>query len=58
MIKGQTEMSEWKECKLGDIINSNVSSITTSFPYDRIFYIDTGSITAGKLETYQEMKLS
>ncbi len=46
-------MNEWKECKLGDVVNSNVVSITTAYPHRLIKYLDTGSITCGKLDSYQ-----
>jgi type I restriction enzyme S subunit len=50
-------VSEWKECKLGEVIFSNVSSITASYPHKTIKYLDTGSITCGKLDLFQEISL-
>lgn len=47
----------WKECKLGDVVVSNAKSITTEYPYKTIQYLDTGSITCGKLDSYQECLL-
>lgn len=51
-------MSEWKECKLGDVVSSNNQSITNGYPYKTIQYLDTGSITEGKIEGYQEYNIS
>ncbi len=48
----------WRECKLGDVIYSNVSSITASYPHKTIKYLDTGSITCGKIDSFQEIPLS
>ena len=50
-------MSEWKECKLEDIISSNQSSITSKYPYKEIAYLDTGSITCGRIDSLQEIPL-
>src|SRR5690554_3329212 len=50
-------MGEWKECKLGDVIYSNQQSIGKNYPYKTIKYLDTGSITRGKIEGYQEFTL-
>jgi len=46
-----------KECKLGDIITSNPRSISKDYPHQLIQYLDTGSITHGKIEGYQEFSL-
>jgi len=51
-------MSEWKECKLGEVIYSNGSSITASYSHKTIKYLDTGSITCGKIDSFQEILLS
>lgn len=51
-------MSEWKECKLGEVIYSNRSSITASYSHKTIKYLDTGSITCGKIDSFQEIPLS
>lgn len=50
-------MSEWKEYKLGDVIKSNATSITNTYSHKVIQYLDTGSITCGKLDSYQEIEL-
>jgi len=51
-------MSEWKECKLGDVISSNKQSIDKNYSHRTILYLDTGSITRGKIDGYQEYLLS
>lgn len=51
-------MSEWKECKLGDVVSSNNQSISVDYPFKEILYLDTGSITEGKVESLQNYKLS
>jgi len=56
-VESEAGMSEWKECKLGDIASSNLKSITKDYSYETIYYLDTGSITCGKLESYQKLSL-
>ena len=51
-------MGKWKECKLGDVVKTNVRSITSGYPHKNILYLDTGSITSGKIETYLSIPLS
>lgn len=41
----------------GDVIISNVQSINKDYPHKTIQYLDTGSITCGKLDSYQEFLL-
>lgn len=47
----------WRECKLGDVIISNAQSITKDYPHKTIRYLDTGSITCGKIHSIQEYSL-
>jgi len=51
-------MSEWRECALSSVATSNNHSIGKNYTYETIQYLDTGSITNGKIEGYQEVKLS
>ena len=51
-------MSEWREYKLGDLIETNKKSIGKNYPYSRILYLDTGSITCNNIESYQEFELN
>jgi type I restriction enzyme S subunit len=50
-------MKEWKEYKLGDLIQTNCNSIGRDFNFSKILYLDTGSITQNKIETLQEIDL-
>lgn len=50
-------MSEWKECKLRAVITSNVQSINKDYSHNTIQYLDTGSITCGKVDSFQELSL-
>lgn len=50
-------MSEWKEYKLGEVIKTNVESIGKDYPYSKILYLDTGSITRNNIDQYQEFEL-
>lgn len=50
--------SNWKECKLGEHIYINSRSIDKNYPYKEIEYLDTGSITGGKIESLQHFKLA
>ncbi|MGE5558512.1 MAG: restriction endonuclease subunit S [Bacillota bacterium] len=42
---------------MGKVISSNNKSITNEYPHKKILYLDTGSITCGKLESYQEINI-
>lgn len=48
----------WRWVRLGDVIKSNQQSIDKSYKYTLIEYLDTGSITEGKIESFQTYKLS
>jgi type I restriction enzyme, S subunit len=51
-------MTEWKEYKLGELVQTNKKSINSDYPFEEIEYLDTGSITRGKIESFQKYKLS
>jgi len=51
-------MSEWKEVKLGGCIETNKQSIGKDYPFSEILYLDTGSITANRIEKLQEFSIS
>lgn len=55
--EGEDGMRKWKECKLADVIITNAQSITKDYPYKTIRYLDTGSITCGKIDFIQEFSL-
>lgn len=50
-------MSEWKEVKLGDCIETNKQSIGKDYPLSDILYLDTGSITANRIEKLQKFSI-
>ena len=50
-------MSEWKEYKLGDVIETNRNSIGSNYPHSNILYLDTGSITCNRIESLQEFEI-
>ncbi|MBW2664279.1 MAG: restriction endonuclease subunit S [Deltaproteobacteria bacterium] len=50
-------MAEWKECKLRAAITSNVQTINKDYPHNTIQYLDTGSITCGKVDSFQKLLL-
>lgn len=47
-------MSEWKEYKLGELIETNANSIGKGYPFSKIIYLDTGSITCNRIDSLQE----
>ena len=51
-------MTEWKEYKLRELVQTNKRSINTYYPFEEIEYLDTGSITRGKIDSLQKYKLS
>lgn len=51
-------MNEWKEYKLGEIVDFNKTSINKDFPYDQIEYLDTGSVTEGNIYSYQILRIT
>ncbi|SMN15972.1 hypothetical protein CRYPA_1919 [uncultured Candidatus Thioglobus sp.] len=48
----------WVETTLGEVAETNVSSIGRSYKYDEILYLDTGSITKGQIEELQTLKIN
>jgi len=48
----------WKECKLGEVVYLNQRSIDSTYEYQNIVYLDTGSITRGRITDIKEYKLS
>ena len=51
-------MSEWSEYRLGDLVETNRSNIGKDYDFSSILYLDTGSITRGRIDGYQEISLS
>ncbi len=51
-------MTGWRECRLGKLIGINKNSIDSQYNHKDILYLDTGSITKGKVEQLQLLTLS
>src|SRR3989339_466262 len=49
--------SNWKQTTLGEVADINVSSISRDFIFDEILYLDTGSVTKGKIDQLQGMRM-
>jgi type I restriction enzyme, S subunit len=48
----------WKDFKLGDVSLINDRIVTKDYPFENIEYLDTGSITEGKVEKYQYFRVA
>lgn len=46
-------MSEWKEVKLGELVDINKSTYSIRDKWDYVSYLDTGNITNGIIDTIQ-----
>jgi type I restriction enzyme S subunit len=51
-------MSEWREIALGDVIETNQSSINREYTHSEILYLDTGSITCNRVNGLQQFELA
>lgn len=49
---------EWEDIVVADLADINARSINKNFPYREIQYLDTGSLTEGKFESYKNLSLS
>lgn len=49
---------DWKTAKIGDFVKTNISSITKDTTLETIRYLDTGSLTEGKIGRLQEFEMS
>lgn len=47
----------WEEVSIGEFVEINRASIDKSYPHSTIQYLDTGSLTAGKIESLQLLSL-
>ena len=43
----------WEEIKLGDFVEINKKCLNKSYPFSQIEYLDTGSLTEGKIDSLQ-----
>jgi type I restriction enzyme S subunit len=48
----------WEKTILGKVAKTNLNSIDKNYSYEDISYLDTGSITKGKIEKFQNFKLT
>jgi len=48
---------DWPVVKIGDFVSTNNSSLKKSNDMQWIKYLDTGSLTEGKIESYQEINI-
>ena len=48
---------DWVETTLGEVIETNKNTISKDFKFTEIQYLDTGSITEGKIDSFQKFKL-
>ncbi|WP_425421856.1 restriction endonuclease subunit S [Phaeodactylibacter xiamenensis] len=51
-------MSKWREIELGEVIETNKSSINREYPHSEILYLDTGSITCNRINVLQQFELA
>lgn len=51
-------MSAWQEIELASAIKTNQVSVDAAYPFQEILYLDTGSITKGKIDELQSLSIS
>jgi len=56
MLEGRK--GEWRDIALGDFMVANVKSIGRDYHNKHILYLDTGTITCNRIESYQSLPLS
>lgn len=49
---------DWREVAVGDFVELNRASIDKSYSLNEIEYLDTGSLTEGKIESFQSFALA
>jgi type I restriction enzyme, S subunit len=49
---------DWEEVAVGDYVELNRASIDKIYPHKTIEYLDTGSLTEGKIESFQSLTLN
>ena len=57
-LKIENGLSEWKEYKLKECIETNQRSIGKDYQHSKILYLDTGSITANRIDGLQEFNIA
>ena len=49
---------DWKTAKVGNFVDTNEQTVTKEYNHSVIQYLDTGSITQGRIEAFQEFNVS
>ncbi len=49
--------NNWTETTFGEVCKTNIKSIDKNYFYKNIYYLDTGSITKGEIDSFQNFKL-
>lgn len=49
---------DWKPTTIGEVAKFNEKNIDRNFPYSEIEYLDTGSITDGRISQFQHLSLN
>lgn len=49
---------DWEEVCVGDLVDLNRSSVDKNYPYETIQYMDTGSLTEGRVDSLQVTTLA
>ncbi len=58
VLQEKNTLKGWREVKLGEVVKSNCQNIGKDYEYSQILYLDTGSITAGKIQSLQNYQVS
>jgi type I restriction enzyme S subunit len=48
---------DWEEVKIGDFVKTNTTSINKGYKYTCIKYLDTGSLSDGRIDFLQKLEL-
>ncbi len=56
-LKGEDKENKWIEMTLGEVVKTNSETIKKDYLFEEILYLDTGSITKGKIGELQKIKL-
>lgn len=53
-----TKEEQWQEVRLGEVVEINKNNIDKNFTFENIQYLDTGSITRNKIDSFQNLHIS
>lgn len=54
----KSKLGNWRKVQLKEVAKTNYQNIDSNYPYKIIQYLDTGSITRGKIECFQQYSIS